>query len=103
MRKATRHKCTSLFCLGVVVVPLVVFGLAAFFAIWLWLLEADQHRQNALKRPLGAAPQLGSCASSGRGRPPLGVQPLSWMLELASLNAVDSTAFHHSGGPRRLL
>ena len=43
MRKATRHKCTSLFCLGVVVVPLVVFGLSAFFAIWLWLIEADQH------------------------------------------------------------
>ena len=41
MRKATRHKCTSLFCLGVVVVPLIVFVLSAFLAIWLWLLEAD--------------------------------------------------------------
>ena len=41
MRKATRHKCTSLFCLGVVVVPLIVFVLSAFLAIWLWLVEAD--------------------------------------------------------------
>ena len=41
MGKAARQKCTSLFCLGVVVVPLVVFALSAFLAIWLWLLEAD--------------------------------------------------------------
>ena len=45
-------------------VPVVVFGLSAFFAIWLWLLEADQHGQNAA----WVAPQLGSCASSWRGR-----------------------------------
>ena len=41
MGKAARHKCTSLFCLGVVLVPLVVFGLSAFFAVWLWWLEGD--------------------------------------------------------------
>eukprot|EP00964_Phaeocystis_antarctica_P122674 scaffold86334_cov54-Phaeocystis_antarctica.AAC.2 len=41
MGKAARHKCTSLFCLGVIVVPLVVFGLSAFFAVWLWWLEGD--------------------------------------------------------------
>jgi hypothetical protein len=69
MRKATRHKCTSLFCLGVVVVPLVVFGLAAFFAIWLWLLEADQHRQNALKRPLGQHPSSAPVPHQGEAAP----------------------------------
>ena len=42
MGKATRQKCTALCCLAVVVVPLLVFILSAFFAVWLYLLEADE-------------------------------------------------------------
>ena len=59
-----------------------------------------------------AAPQLGSCASSGRawrlwaGRlsqeeaGPLGAQPLPRMLERAASIAADFTAFGHSGTSR---
>ena len=59
--------------------------------------------------PLFAAPQLGSCASSGRTwrlwaarhsqeeAGPLGAQPLPLLLERAASKAADVTAFDHAG------
>eukprot|EP00964_Phaeocystis_antarctica_P042772 scaffold24522_cov36-Phaeocystis_antarctica.AAC.1 len=69
-----------------------------------------KHRSTVNVPPL-AAPQLGSCASSGRAwwlwadrhsqgeAQPLGAQPLPWVLEPAASTAADFTAFDHPGTP----
>ena len=60
--------------------------------LWSCTLDVCQHGQSAV----WATPQLGSCASSGRGSA-TGHPPLPRLIELVASKVADFTALNHSG------